>query len=63
MNILQIDNQFLTDDWDTWSHFQAYIKVFPEKCSDHQCGEDSAEHGVKLSSDLLAAAHSVKHDQ
>ena len=24
---------------------------------------DSAEHGVKLSYDLLAAAHSVKHDQ
>ena len=38
MNILQIDDQFLTDDWDTWSHFQAYIKVFPEKCSDHQFG-------------------------
>ena len=39
------------------------IKVFPEKCSDHQCVEDSAEHSVKLSSDFLAAAHSVKHDQ
>ena len=62
MNILQIDDQFLTDDLDTWSQSQA--------CQSSQRNilavnvvNDSAERGIKLSSDFLAAAHSEKHYQ
>ena len=62
MNILQIDDQFLTDDLDTWSQSRA--------CQSSQRNilavnlvNDSAERGEKLSSDFLAAAHSEKYYQ
>ena len=54
MNILQIDDQFLTDDVDTWSQSQAYQSSL---------WNILAVNVVKLSSDFLAAAHSEKHYQ
>ena len=65
MNILQIDDQFLTDDVDTWSQ--------PQACQVYQSSlrnvlavnvvNDSAERRVKISSNFLTAAHSEKHYQ
>ena len=57
MNILQIDNQFLTDDVDTWSQSQAYQSSLRNILAVNVVN-DSVERGVKLSSDFLAAAHS-----
>ena len=62
MNILQIDDQFLTDDVDTWSQSQAYQSSLGNILAVNVVN-NSAECGVKLSSDFLAAAHSEKHYQ
>ena len=62
MNILQIDDQFLTDNVDTWSQSQAYQSSLRNILAINVVN-DSAERGVKLSSDFLAAAHSERHYQ
>ena len=52
MNILQIDDQFLTDDLDTWSQSQA-CQSSQQNILPVNAVNDSAERGVQLSSDFL----------
>ena len=49
MNILQIDNQFLTDDVDTWSQSQAYQSSLRNILAVNVVN-NSVKHGVKLGS-------------
>ena len=53
-------NQFLTANVDTWSQSQAHQSSLRNILAVNVVN-DSAEREVKLSSDFLAAAHSVKH--
>ena len=62
MNILQIDDQFLTEDVDTWSQSRVYQSSLRNILA-VDVVNNSAERGIKLSSDFLAAAHSEKHYQ
>ena len=65
MNILQIDDQFLTDDVDTWSQSGSQSQAYQSSLRNIlaiNVVNDSAG-GVKLRSDFLAAAHSEKHYQ
>ena len=62
MNILQIDDQFLTDNVDAWLQSQASQSSLRNILAINVVN-DSAERGVKLSSDFLAAVHSEKHYQ
>ena len=63
LNILQIDDQlFQTDDVDTWSQSRAYQSSLRNILA-VDVVNNSAERGIKLSSDFLAAAHSEKHYQ
>ena len=69
MNILQTDDQFLADHVhvDAWSQSQAISEQAYQPSLRNVFAIDvvnnSAERGVKLSSDFLAAAHSEKHYQ
>ena len=63
MNILQIDDQFLTDNnVDAWLQSQAYQSSLRNILAINVVN-DSAERGVKLSPDFLPAVHSEKHYQ
>ena len=69
MNILQTDDQFLADHVhvDAWSQSQAISEQAYQPSLRNVLAIDvvnnSAERGVKFSSDFLAAAHSEKHYQ